>query len=82
MVFNKKNNILIAKQSDLDDLDLELRQDSTGMTYASSQCGVNNVEIIDTTINESGYYYFNVDSYRIVEEENKPDVAIAFRVFE
>lgn len=81
MVFNKKNDIQITKQSELDDLDLILRNAETGIV-AISQSGVNNVEIINYNITESGYYYFDVDTYRIVDSENKPDVAIAFRIFE
>lgn len=82
MVFNKRNDMLITGNSSMDDLDFQLKKESTGLNYAFSQSSYNNVEIIDKVINKSGYYYFNVNSYRIVDEDNKPDVAIAFRVFE
>ena len=78
MTFNKNNgNINIQSASLRDDLDLSLVNRDNNEIVATSRTSYENVEIIEYTVTKSGRYYIIVDSFRIADNNNRPDVAIA-----
>ena len=68
VVFEKINDNSISNYTDFDDIDLELI-DSNGNFIESSCSYMDNIELIEYTIPESGYYRFRIELYRFVHEQ-------------
>ena len=78
LIFNRRNISDISSDTDLDDIDFYLRQGESSINCAWSLSLRNNVEIIEYTIPNNGYYSFFVQGYRIVNPTYFPQVAITY----
>ena len=78
LIFNRRNISDISSDTDLDDIDFYLRQGESSINCAWSLSLRNNVEIIEYTIPNNGYYSFFVQGYRIVNPTYSPQVAITY----
>lgn len=79
MVYDKKNNISITGENTFDDYNLLLLSDDYNVS-ASSISNHNNVEIIEYTVENSGYYELNVSNNRIVDAGCIPTVTVVYTV--
>ena len=80
MTFDKRNDVLISSDSDIDDVDLTIWNESNFSINASSMSIVNNVEIIEYTVPVSGYYYFDLVPW-VLEDDNPPYMSLAYRLY-
>ena len=79
MTFNRNIESNIVGSAMLrDDIDLMIMGRGTGKTVAQSRSSYDNVEIVEYTFKESGLYYFYPDAFRVVDNNNRPNVAMAF----
>lgn len=80
LVFDRQKDSSISAATDLDDIDLYLRKNGSSDNCTGATSSRNNVEIIEYTIPSSGYYTFFVKGFRIVDQANAPQIAIAYRL--
>ena len=80
MVFGKRNTKQIASSSDMEDIDLCLIKDKTGITVARSNSPRNNVEIIEYTITESGQYHFQFVPCRVLDTTHYVPMSLAWQI--
>lgn len=80
LTYDYPNNAIIDEVSDLNDLDLYFVRAGTNKTVASSISGVQNVEIIEYTFKESGYYYFKVLGHRLHSANETLHASVAWKV--
>lgn len=81
MVFDKRNDLIISSNLDIETIDLDLAQPNSYNLVSFSSSGVNNVEIIECTIPESGYYHFIATPWSVVDEDNPPRISLAYRIY-
>lgn len=80
LVFDKRNDQIITSYDTMDDYDLYLYNDSN-VVQAQSLSTRNNVEIIEYTVQNSGYYYLRALSYRTADSMKWPYAAVTYKVF-
>lgn len=80
LTYDYPNNTIIDEVSDLNDLDLYFVKAGTNKTVASSISHTQNVEIIEYTFKESGYYYFKVLGHRLRSANETLHASVAWKV--
>lgn len=79
LVFDIRNNAEISSLSNIDDIDIHLRN-SQNTDLAQSRSSRNNVEIIEYTLSENGYYHFCIKPYRIADQTKPPKISVAYKI--
>lgn len=80
MTFDKPNYISVETMSDLDDLDVCIIEEDTAEVVDEATSGINNVEIIEYTFENSGYYTIEVHPYKIIDSSRAVNCAVAWKV--